>query len=280
MKRPATSKIDSADRRFSAWKARHYSAEMVHQAEVLPLRRDMVTLLTFARDSKVVGTRSTGNMPRKAIREVTAHFVKPPILDTTIGDRIYRLRTEAEVWSLHFLHILAEVGGLLATAPAQRWRLTSKGEDFLETHPLLQVPFLLMVWWYDVNWLVAYPREGMGDELPSSFELDTLAYLCSYPVGTFVRFERFADRLIEKTGLTWGTKDGPHTAWLLQSSIVRMVSDVLVAFGAIESERRDELVGEGLASRISAFAITPFGEALLGSIMVGYGRAYLSQAGV
>lgn len=270
MKGPATGKIDSADRRFSAWKARHHNAEMVHQAEVLPLRRDMVTLLTFARDNKVIGTRSTGNMPRKAIREVTAHFVKPPILDTTIGDRIYRLRTEAEVWPLYFLHILAEVGGLLAIAPAQRWRLTSKGEDFLDTHPLLQVPFLLMVWWYDVNWLIAYPFEGMGDELPSSFELDTLTYLCSYPVGAFVRFEQFADRLIEKTGLTWGTKDGPHTTYLLRSSIIGMVTDVLEAFGAIEGERREELGGKGPASRISAFAITPFGETLLDSVTVGY----------
>ena len=269
MKRPATGGIDSADRRFTAWMARHHNAEMVRQAEALPLRRDMVTLLTFARDSRVVGTRSTGNMPRKAIREVTAHFVKPPILDTAIGDHIYRLRTEAEVWPLYFLHILAEVGGLLAIAPARRWRLTSKGEDFLDTPPLLQVHFLLMVWWYDVNWLVAYPHEGVGDELPPSFELDTLAYLRSYPVGAFVRFEQFADQLIEKTGLTWGTKDVPYVTFHLHFSIVRMVTDVLEAFGATEGERREERPGEGLASRIAAFAITPFGDALLDSVAVG-----------
>lgn len=80
-----------------------YVAEILSCAEQLPLRRDMVTLLTYVRDSKVVGTQSTGNPPRKVIREVAAPFVEPPTLDVTIGKRIYRLRTETEVWPVYYL---------------------------------------------------------------------------------------------------------------------------------------------------------------------------------
>jgi len=46
--------------------------EVDRQAEALPLRRDMVTLLAYVRDNRVIGTQSTGNLPLKAVREVTA----------------------------------------------------------------------------------------------------------------------------------------------------------------------------------------------------------------
>src|SRR5689334_17841986 len=93
---------------FNVW-LRHYDTpEFSHQAEKLSIRRNMITLLAYVRDNKVIGTQSTGNMPLKAVREVTACFVDPPQLDTTIGERTYRLRSETEVWSLYYLHILAE----------------------------------------------------------------------------------------------------------------------------------------------------------------------------
>ena len=207
MQRQVPDEIESAERRFSTWLEQYLNAEMVRQAEVLPLRRDMVTLLTFVRDNKVVGTRSTGNMPLKAVREVTARFVNPPELDTTTGDHTYKLRSEAHLWPLYFLHILAEVGGLLAIAPARRWQLTREGEEFLCIDPLLQVSFLLTVWWYEVNWLVAHPFEGMGDALPPLFEQVTLTRLRSLPTETSISFEEFADGLVEKTGLTWTAPD-------------------------------------------------------------------------
>lgn len=177
MQRRVDNEIESAERLFDVWLQQYHNSKMIREAEALPLRRDMVTLLTHVRDNRIVGTQSTGNMPLKAVREVTARFVKPPQLDHTIGDHTYKLRSETDVWPLYFLHILAEVGGLLVIAPARRWWLTSGAESFLALDPLLQVSFLLTVWWHQVNWLVAYPFEGMGEELPSSFNVVTLAQL-------------------------------------------------------------------------------------------------------
>ncbi|MEE8389853.1 MAG: hypothetical protein V3S14_03525, partial [Anaerolineae bacterium] len=231
MKRRASDEIEPAERRFSMWLEQYRNAEMIRQAQVLPLRRNMVTLLTFVRDNKVVGTQSTGNMPLKAVRKVTARFVNPPELENTIGDRVYKLRSEADLWPLYFLHILAEVGGLLAIAPARRWRLKSEGKEFLDTVFLLQVPLLLTIWWYEVNWLVAYPFAGMGDALPPYFEQVTLAHLRSLPIGTSISFEEFANGLIEKTGVTWTATNSRAATMLLRASIARMVIYILAAFG-------------------------------------------------
>jgi hypothetical protein len=266
MRRQASNKVESARRRLGAWLEQYHNAEIVGQAEVLPLRRDMVTLLTFVRDHKVIGTQSTGNMPLKVVREVTARFVKPPALETTIGDHTYRLRSEADLWPLYFLHILAEVGGLLAIAPARRWRLTRRGEEFLGADALLQVPFLLTVWWYEVNWLVAYPFVGMGDALPPSFNRVALARLRSLPSGTRISFEEFADGLIEKTGLAWTAPDNSFATMSLRGSIARMVIYVLAAFGAVECEHQKEPLGKGTISRLVAFEITRFGKALLDAV--------------
>jgi len=248
-----------------------HDPELVRQAQELPLRQDMVTLLTYVRDNKVVGTQSTGNMPLKAVREVTARFVNPPQLDTTIGDRTFRLRSEEDVWPLYFMHILAEVGDLLSIARARRWRLTRMGERFLDEAPFLQVTFLLEVWWHQVNWLIAYPFQGMGEALPPDFERVALTQLRALPLGTRISFEEFADALIEESGLTWTAPDSDYATMSLRGSIERMVIHILAGFDAVEREYREEPLGRGTISKLDAFEVTPFGKALLDAVAVASG---------
>ncbi len=248
------------------WMIKYHKPPVIGQAYGLPLRRDMVTLLKFVRDNKVVGTQNTGNMPLKMVREVTARFVDPPQLDHTIGDHTYRLRTEANVWPLYFLHILAEVGGLLAIAPGRRWRLTAHGKRFLSLDPLMQVVFLGTTWWHEVNWLIAYPYVGMGDELPPDFQQMTLARLRALPLETDNDFEKFADDLIAETGLTWLAEVHSSDTLILRGSIERMVVNILAKFGGAERKYREEPLGQGTIQKLDTFAITPLGQALLDSI--------------
>jgi hypothetical protein len=268
MLRRARKKAGAVERRLDTWLKKYYTPQMVRRAEALPLRRDMATLLSYVRDQRVTGTQSTGNLPLKAVREVTARFVNPPKLDTVIGDYTRRLRSEADVWALHFLHILAEVGGLVTTGPARRWRLTAQGEQFLGADPLLQVASLLPVWWYRTNWLVAYPFTGMGEALPRSFQQVALTHLRSLPVGTRVAFDTFADRLIRETGLRWTSQDQSMVTMLLRGSIERMIILVLEDFGAVELESRDEPLGSGSIRRLAEFEITPLGQALLEAVAI------------
>lgn len=248
----------------------YFESDFAKQAEKLALRNDMITLLTFVRDRKVVGTQSTGNMPLKMIRELTANFTDPPMLDTKIGDQIYKLRTEEDVWQLYFLHILGEVGGLMKTPRARQWRLTSAGKKFLQTPSLIQLWYLLMIWWHRVNWLVAYPIQGMGENLPPHLNIYTLESLKDIPVNQRINFEEFADRLIKRAGLTWTSQDRTHHAMFLRSSIKNMVIDILTSFGMIEPEYQEKPLGKGKISELVAFKLNDLGRLLIEAMIVAY----------
>ena len=140
------------------------------------------------------------------------------------------------------------------------------GDGLLGLDPLRQVSFLLTVWWYGVNWLVAYPYEGMGDALPPSFNAVTLARLRALPVSSATAFEAFADRLIEATGLSWLAADHSSARMLLRGSIERMVVQVLADFGAVEREYGEEPLRTSKTSRLVAMEITPLGRALLDAV--------------
>ncbi len=261
-----TSKVvEAAARHLAAW-TRQLKSDQIAQAEALPLRRDMVTLLTYLRDNRVVGTQSTGNLPLKAVREVTAHFVHPPQLDRTIGDRTYRLRSEDDVWPLYFLHTLADVGGVLEGGPSRRWRLTPDGEKFLTASSPIQVWILFTFWWERVNWLIAYPFAGMDESLPPRFTKITLAHLLSSPANKRIPFEPFADKLIRETRLKWTAPDMTHAQMLLRSAIRRMVIGVLTDFEVVEPEYQDKALGKSKVREVVAFQITSFGKGLLESL--------------
>lgn len=260
--------LKATEQILNIWLEHYKNSEIVRQAEALPLRRDMETLLMFVRDNKVVGTQGAGNMPMKAVREVTARFIRPPKLEDTIGSIAFRIRSETELWPLYFLRVLAEVGGLLKPASARLWRLTRKGEKFLDATAMLQLPYLLTIWWYKVNWLIAYSFTGLGEVLPPFFNLYTLDDLLALPPETRISFENFADTLIKKTGLTWGAPESNIANWALHDSIERMVIDVLAAFGAMEYEYSEEPLGKETISKLDAFKITPLGRSLLEAVAI------------
>jgi len=255
----------AAARRLHRW-MRQVDADLFTRAEALPVRRDMVTLLTYVRDNRVTGTQSTGNLPLKAVRAVTARFVHPPKLESTVGDHTYRLRSEADVWPLYFLHALADVGGLVDWGPARRWRLTPDGALFLGASPPIQVWILFAFWWERINWLIAYPPEGMGEDLPPRFRRITRTHLLSLPVDKRVLFEPFADELIQETGLKWTAPDMSSAKMLLQGAIRRMVVKILADFEVVEPEYQARPLGKGTVRELVAFRITPFGRGLLESV--------------
>ena len=104
-------------------------------AQALPLRLDVVSFLVYLKENKVTGTQSTGNLPRKVVEAIAAHFVNPPELETKIGDAVFRFQNEAEVWPIYFLHVLAHAASLVSGGPNHRWVLTPIGEQFLTLPP-------------------------------------------------------------------------------------------------------------------------------------------------
>ena len=252
--------------RFAAWVATYHYARFREAAQNLELLNDVLTLLTYVRDHKIIGTQSTGNMPLKHIRAVTAEFVTPPLLDQQIGDHIYKLRTEFDVWPLFFVHKLLEVAELLVTPQGARWRLASASERFLDGDPLTQALYLFSTWWHHVDWRVATCHDV---EFPRNFPAATLAYLLSQPIGRWIEFETFATTLGQRTGLSKALPNSLDSdrrdidRGLLLYDIRRMVTDILIDFGVAEGRYREEIIGPISSKRMDAFKLTWLGKALL-----------------
>ncbi len=232
-------------------------------AESLAERRDMVTFLTYLKDSRPVGTQSTGNLPLKAVREICAKFVNPLVLDEKIGDKVYKLRSEDNVWPLYYLHTLASMGGFVAGGQARAWKLTSEGDAFLSAHAPIQIGLMLALWWHRTDWRVAFPVSGLDRGLPSDFNKITLKRLLELPTGKSTSYKSFADQLIKETRFTWPSLDQTFVNDTMRSAIERMVISPLVQFGVMESEYGMEDIGGSKFSKLSKIRLTPFGKGLL-----------------
>jgi hypothetical protein len=238
------------------------------QAEALPLRRDMVTLLVYVRDNSVIGTQNTGNLPLKAVHEISARFVDPPKLEEKVGDHIYRVRSETDLWPLYYLHILADVGGLAKGAAARRWRVTRLSEKFLALDPWSQVVYLLATWWDRVDWVVAYPVEGLKRGLPPYFTGTVWQVLDDLPVDQSIEFEPFADRLVVATGLRWPVPDADTARMVLHGLIRRMLLSILHDFGAVTLNFEERPLGPGTIRDLVTFRLTSFGKQLLNALVL------------
>lgn len=235
-------------------------------AEELPLRRDMIALLTYLRDNKVTGTQSTGNLPLKAVHEICARFVNPPKLEEAIGEHIHRVRSEAEVWPLYFRHVLASVGGLVTGGLGRRWKLTPLGERFLAASASQQVWHLLATWWMQTNWAIASPYDFEDGYMPAGFSRLALKHMLDLPLAEPASFEPFADRMIEESRMVWPIQDQDRARRILRSIIERMVINPLVDFGILQTEYEPHKTLGAEFRELSTSRITPFGRGLLKAV--------------
>jgi hypothetical protein len=231
----------------------------------LPLRSDMLSLLAYLRDERVIGTQATGNLPLKAVRAVCARLVSPPKLDAAIGDKVYAVRSETEVWPLYFLHLLASIAGLVTGGPARRWRLTPSGERFLAAQAPSQVWLMLATWWTRVNWLVAFPGYMVG-AICRGFGAVALKRLLALPAGDSVPFDPFAGRLVAEGLLVWPIQDQEMAQRILRGLVERAVILPLRDFGVLATEYGPHPVLGPRYSELVAFRVTPFGKGLLAAL--------------
>jgi hypothetical protein len=241
-------------------------AEQQLVAEELPLRRDVIALLTYLRDNRVTGTQSTGNLPLKAVREICARFVDPPKLEETIGEHVFRVRSESEVWPLYFRHVLVSVGDLVTGGPGRRWKLTPQGERFLAAPSPLQVWLLLATWWTQTNWAIASPFDFEDGYMPPEFTRLALKHLLELPLGEPASFEQFADRMIEDSRKVWLIQDQDSARRILSRIVKRIVIHPLVDFGILQIEYEPHKMPGAEFRELSTFWITPFGKGLLEAI--------------
>jgi hypothetical protein len=237
-------------------------------AEELSLCQDVITLLIYLRDNKVTGTQSTGNLPLKAVHEICARFVNPPKLEEAVGEHVYRVRSETEVWSLFFRHALVSVGGLATGGLGRRWKLTPLGERFLAAPAPLQVWLMFVTWWTQINWAIAFPYGLEEGYMPAGFSRLALKHLLDLPLGEPVPFEPFANRMIEDSRMVWPIRDQDSARRILSSIIEHMVINPLADFEILQTKYEPHKTLGAEFRELSTFWITPFGRDLLEAINV------------
>ncbi len=258
---PSAEEQQAAEGALLAW-VQNLTPEQNQVFESLPLRRDMLTFLEYLSQNRVVGTQSTGNLPLKAVREICAGFVKPPVLEETVGGHVYKVRSEDDVWPLLFVHQLAFHSGMVTGGQARIWKVMDEGQHFTQLPAPVQV-FLMFVVWWAMDWTIAFPVSGLADGLPENFQSVVFTCLQELPVGENAPFEPFADRVIKQSGLTWPSLDQTNAHFIMQAVVKRTVVDIMEKFGVLESEYETDTSKSDELKKLVHIRLTPIGKGLL-----------------
>ena len=240
---------------------------MVSVADELPARRNMLTMLKYLTENKVKGTSSSGNLPLKPAKEISAKFVHPPVWKIEFGDYSSELRSSAEIWDIDFLVILADVGGLITRAPGRRLEVTEVGYEFLSLPPALQTWYMLAVWWTKVNWLVAYPYEISLRQIDFDFVNFVGINLLNLSIEEEIPIEGFIDQLKHRD--QWSHQ---RDYWKLPSETSSRLIHIcaiepLIDLGILSaSNNRDEKF-KLRYTNLSAFKMTAFGRHFLEALV-------------
>jgi hypothetical protein len=243
--------------------AENLNQEQKDAFEALPLRRDMITFLEYLAENRTVGTQSTGNLPLKAVHAIGEKFVNPLVLEETIGDKTYRVRSEDEVWPLVFVHTLAYFANLVMGGPSRIWKVTADGELFPQMPSPIQVFYLFTCWWAQIDWAIAYPVSGLADGLPVDFKAEALESLRKLPEKENAPFEPFADDLIVQSGLEWYSQDRTFVEFLKRSVVERVLVNPMVRFGVLECQYGTENISGHDYKKLASIRLTPVGKGML-----------------
>ncbi len=247
---------------LAAW-VQDLGQEQIEVFEALPLRRDMLVFLDYLSKNRTVGTQSTGNLPLKAVRAICEKFVKPPVLEETIGDRTYKVRSEDEVWPLLFVHSLAFFANLVTGGQSQTWKVTEDGQLFPQLPPPVQVYFLFSHWWEYTDWTIAFPVLGLADGLPTNFKRAALESLCKLSTGENSPYKPFADGLIAQSGLEWPIDDQVLAQSIMQSVVERVLVNPMVRFGVLECQYGTENIAGHDFTKLASICLTQVGHGML-----------------
>jgi hypothetical protein len=187
-------------------------------------------------------------------------------LENQIGERVYSVRSESDVWPLYYCHVLASIGGLIEGGMGRRWLLTPMGSQFLTSTSLQQVWWLVRIWWWRTNWGIAVPYGSDDYYRPEEVPYAALRQLLHQKVGQEQAYEPFADQLIEAANMFWPIESPNLARDILHSVIELMVVKPLEKFGVIKTKYQPHRRLGDKSLELAAFEITSFGRWLLESL--------------
>jgi hypothetical protein len=204
----------------------------------LPLRRDVVSLVTYIKEHKVKGTNSTGNFPRNAVQDIATLLVVPPVMKYEFQDKTIEFKNEWDVRLIYSIHLLAYLAGLIEGSKGQSWSLTSKGEKFLISSSGEQFFILFTTWWFKGDWS-DFP---VSFQIKDGFEIQFLDVVHSTLLELSPRestdYSTFVLRMMELTGLKFSTHDFDSGLSRLKSDFEFAIVEPLESFAVLTTERK------------------------------------------
>jgi hypothetical protein len=222
----------------------------------------MNAMLTYIRDNKVTGTKSKGNIPRKAVREIIEGSPYAKDLLSMIGGAPGNFRNVEEFPPFVYTYSLAVEADLITGGPGEQWHMTLDGEAFLNEDPRIQLGVMFLTWWYEINWLMATPLAALGSEMTD--ELRPLAYqsLIPLPVDQVVPFHKYAEPFLKDLNTSF-EKNSTIKEEVLSNFLGAVILVPLQGFGIIRIDVEVSQPDSAEFPIVKAVKLTPLGKEIL-----------------
>jgi hypothetical protein len=234
----------------------------LHEFDALPLRKNMLVFLDFLAQNRIIGTSSTGNLPLKAVYAICEKFVPPLELDHTIGDRVFKIHSEDQVWPLVFIHTLAIESNFLFGGQAQIWQVTPAAQQFIKFPAAVQVFIMFLYWYNGGSWETSYSLSGFSETLPPGFFKVSLNHLFNLSTEADSSYEKFADDVIAQNGLIWTSEDQNYVRSRLHYAIISMAIEPMVDFGVITCTYTEKVTYGFKTKELTGIRLTAIGAKL------------------
>lgn len=219
----------------------------LEKIQSLPLLTNVRYLLTYLQDNKVSGTTSTGNFSQKAVKDLVERMgYSHPLLDKDEFSRMFK--NEDDVWSVYFVHLLAYWAELIDGGKGKLWKLTAKGENFLEISLVEQLHTLFIGWWFHGNWLITRHRFTRIQYLPPDFQRFIHFVLTSTLASQSINFSDFCKKVLTALGYSVNPDTEDYQFRLLCDDLEEMVIKPMESFGFIISKKEEKILRSSIKS--------------------------------
>jgi hypothetical protein len=234
---------------------------------LLPLRRDVVSLVTYIKEHRIKGTQSTGNFPRKAVQDIAKLIVNPPVMRYEFQDRTIEFKNEWDVRSIYTIHLLAYLADLIDGSRGKFWRITPKGEKFLMSSSVEQFYILFTTWWFKADWSNFPVSLQIKDGIEVQFLDIALTALLELPSKKTMEYSTFVMRIIELSGTMFLAQESDSDFSRIKTDFEIAIIEPLESFSVLSTERK--IINQSFNfPELTSVRLTEIGQKILSTLKI------------
>ena len=235
----------------------------------VPLRKNVLVILKYLKNNRVVGTEGTGNFPVKAVREIYQKFENAPMPTIILKQALQRIRSEDDVEQLAFVHHFAYISKLIDGGKKLPWALTPSGEQFLGYTAVEQTIVLFLFWLLALGLEDKLENEDLSCGVPFDLHFSIIDSLFQQPVGVEMSYTQFWNSWANEHQFLASGIEMDQIETLFQTLITQTIMAPMIEFGAITGSIGNNLPLLNAEVDRNTFHLTPLGKKL-GEIVKNY----------